>query len=179
MTSAPQPLQDPAQLLALGRTPDEVRANLNAALDGLEAHLRERQADWTTTQPGREWSPAQEAEHVLLINDSIAGVMGLLLSDKPLREMPKTPGVLKDGKRQAPSFAQPSAAGLTSADLDTRWAQSRAKLEAVAEQVRETPDRTFWHPFFGDLDALNWLRMVAGHAASHHALLKKSAPQHG
>ena len=172
-------MQDPAQLLALGTTPDEVRANLNAALDGLEAHLRERQADWTTTQPGREWSPAQEAEHVLLINESITGVMGLLLSDKPLREMPRTPGVLKDGKRQAPPFSQPTAEGLGYADLDTRWAEGRARLSAVAAQVSETPGRTFWHPFFGDLDALNWLRMVAGHAASHLALLKKSAPRHG
>lgn len=179
MTSSLPPLQDPAQLLALGATPDEVRTRLNCALDDLETHLRTRQADWSEMQPGRAWTPAQEAEHVLLINDSVTKLTALLLSHAPLRDAPKPRGVLKGGKRQAPAFSQPGAAGLAFEDLDTRWAQGRAALTAVAGQVRETPGRTFWHPFYGELDALNWLRMLAGHAASHHALLEHSAAQRG
>lgn len=166
---------DPAPLKALGRTPDEVRARLKAELDSFETHLRTRQHDWAAVQPGREWSPAQEAEHVLLINQSIAPLFKLLTSDKELRPMPQVRGTLKDGKRQAPPMSQPSAAGLAWEDLDTRWAEHRAQLTAAAELVRETPGRTYWHPFYGELDALDWLRMVTGHLYSHRRLLEQSA----
>ncbi|ACO45373.1 DinB family protein [Deinococcus deserti] len=170
-----QSLQDPAVLLAMGRTPDEVRARLAAELDAFENELRARQADWSRPQAGREWSPAQEAEHVLLINEGITRLVGLLMSERELRPLPQTPGVLKDGKRQAPAHTLPSAEGLAWDELDSRWTQHRTRLEAAAAQVRDVPERTMWHPFYGELDALNWLRMVAGHLDSHRRLLKRSA----
>lgn len=168
-------LQDPAGLRALGATPDEARARLNTELDRLEAQLRTRQADWTRPQPGRDWSPAQEAEHVLLIDSGIARIIGLLLSERELMPTPQVPGTLKDGKRQSPSSAVPSAEGLAWDTWESRWAEHRAAFGRVAAGVRETPGRTFWHPFFGELDALDWLRMVAGHARNHRLLLEQSA----
>ncbi|GGK26253.1 hypothetical protein GCM10008955_20010 [Deinococcus malanensis] len=170
-----QSLQDPTVLLIMGRTPDEVRARLAAELDAFEAELRTRQADWSVTQPGREWSPAQEAEHVLLINEGITRLVGLLMSDRELRPLPQTPGVLKEGRRQAPAHTLPSPHGLAWADLEGRWAEHRTRLEAAAAQLRDVPERTMWHPFYGELDALNWMRMVAGHLDSHRRLLKRSA----
>lgn len=170
-----QPLQDPAVLLVMGRTPDEVCARLAAELDAFETELRARQADWSRTQPGREWSPAQEAEHVLLINEGITRLVGLLMSDRELRPLSQTPGVLKDGKRQAPAHTLPSAEGLAWSELGGRWATHRTRLEAAAAQLGDVPERTMWHPFYGELDALNWVRMVAGHLAGHRRLLKRSA----
>lgn len=178
MTQAPSqaPLQDRAVLLAFGATPEEAKARLTTELDAFEAQLRTRAADWTTQQGGREWSPAQEAEHVLKINGNISKLIGLLLSDKELRPVPHTRGELVGGKRQAPAFSLPSAEGLPH-DWEAGWQTHRQELEGVAAQVRATPERTFWHPFYGELDALDWLRMVSGHLYSHRQLLEKSAAQ--
>lgn len=166
---------DPTPLQFMGATPDEVRSRLQHELEKFEAHLRSRQQDWTQVQVGREWSPAQEAEHVMLINQSIMPLFRLLTSDKELRPTPQVRGTLKDGKRQAPPMSMPSEQGLAWADLDTRWAEHRQQLMAAAEGVRATPERTYWHPFYGELDALDWLRMVTGHLRGHRQLLEKSA----
>ncbi|WP_022800189.1 DinB family protein [Deinococcus ficus] len=170
-----KPLQDPGVLRAMGETPDDVRAGLVRELDALEAHLRTRQADWTRVQPGREWSPAQELEHVMKIGDSIVPLFRLLTSDRELRPTAQTPGVLKDGRRQAPAPSLPSENGVAWADWEARWAAHRDALVAGAAGVRETPGRTYWHPFYGELDALDWLRMVSGHIRGHRELLERSA----
>ncbi|MFC4426311.1 DinB family protein [Deinococcus navajonensis] len=170
-----EPLQDPAVLMAFGQTPAEVRERLSNELDRFEAQLRTRQADWTRVQPERDWSPAQEAEHVLLINEGITRLLALLLSSRELRAAPQTPGVMKEGRRQAPPHTLPSAQGLAWAEMDGRWAEHRTRLEEAASQVRATPGRTMWHPFYGELDALDWLRMIVGHLYSHRRLLERSA----
>ncbi len=170
-----QPQLDASSLRFMGETPGEVRARLSTELDRLEAHLRGRAHDWSTVQPGREWSPAQEAEHVMKIDDSIVPLLRLLLSDKPLRPMPQTPGTLKDGKRQAPPMSLPGEDGLPFDALDTTWAEHRTRLEEMAARVQPTPGRTFWHQFLGELDALDWLRMVAAHVRAHRKLLEQSA----
>ncbi|GHG07873.1 hypothetical protein GCM10017783_20600 [Deinococcus piscis] len=172
--TAPQPLQDPAVLRQFGASPAEVQTALRTQLEAFEAELRAREDDWTATQPGRDWSPAQEAEHVVKINTGIIRLLGLLLSDRELRPLPQTPGVLRDGKRQAPAHSLPSETGLPWAGWQTVWSEHRTALEAVAADVRETPGRTAWHPYFGELDALNWLRMVTAHLHSHRALLERS-----
>lgn len=173
--AAPTPPQDPAVLLPFGETPEQVRASLSRELDAFAAQLRTRAQDWTATQPGREWSPAQEAEHVLKINAGITRVLGLLLSDRELRPTPQNPGRLVGGKRQAPADSLPGAEGLRWDGWEQEWRAGREALETVAAGVRETPGRTFWHPYFGELDALDWLRMVAAHLHSHRRLLEQSA----
>ncbi|GGL83267.1 hypothetical protein GCM10010840_21250 [Deinococcus aerolatus] len=170
-----EPMFDASALQFVGQTAEEVRTRLSVELDRLEAQLRGRQADWNTTQPGRDWSPAQEAEHVLKIDNSIVPIMRLLLSDKPLRPMPQVPGQLKDGKRQAPDFTLPSETGLSFAALETEWAEHRRTLEETAARVEPTPGRTFWHQFLGELDALDWLRMITVHLRAHRKLLEASA----
>ncbi|GGO30916.1 hypothetical protein GCM10008949_26070 [Deinococcus humi] len=166
---------DPAVLKAMGQTPEEVRTRLSVELDRFETQLRGREADWNTTQSGREWSPAQEAEHVLKIDNSIVPLLRLLMSDKALRPMPQVPGEIVDGKRQSPIALLPSDEGLPFEALDTEWAEHRRKLEDMAAQVAETPGRTFWHQFFGEIDALDWLRMVTMHMRNHRKLLEESA----
>ncbi|UBV42167.1 DinB family protein [Deinococcus taeanensis] len=171
-----QTLTDRSVLAALGATPDDVRTRLHTELDRFEAHLHTRQADWTQVQPGRDWSPAQEAEHVLLINDGVARGVALLLSERELRPTPQVPGELTpDGRRIAPLHTRPSETGLAWTELDGRWVQSRTQLLQVVQNLRETPDRTLWHPYFGALDALDWTRMLAAHLRQHRQSLERSA----
>ncbi|MFC6801424.1 DinB family protein [Deinococcus caeni] len=89
---------------------------------------------------------------------------------------PRAPGeTTPDGRRVAPPHTRPSDTGLAWEDLDTRWAQSRAGLERTAADLRATPGRTLWHPFFGELDAMDWMRMVAIHLNNHRKQLEASA----
>ena len=173
------PLYDRSTLEFVGATPAEVASRLARELDLFWAHVQTRSGDWQEVQPNREWSPAQEVEHVMLVNTSVGGVLRLLLSDRPLRETPHEPGVVKDGKRQAPAGSVPSADGVAWDDVARLWSENRAAAEAVAAQVRPTPERTFWHPFFGEIDALDWLRMMGMHVMSHRKLLERSAGERG
>ncbi|MBZ9715202.1 DinB family protein [Deinococcus multiflagellatus] len=170
------PHLDRAALAPMGETPAAVHTRLRSELDAFEAHLRGRETDWTRVQPGRDWTPAQEAEHVALINESITRVLALLLSDREVRPAPQTPGELSpEGRRVAPPHTRPSETGLAWAEWPARWAQGRAALEAATADLRPTPGRTLWHPFFGELDALDWARMVAAHLAGHRRALERSA----
>lgn len=169
-------LQDPATLRALGETPADVQARLTRELDAFGEAFQSREADWQRQQPGREWTPAQETEHVMKVNGSVTSVLRLLLSDRPLRPAEQAVGELRDGKRQAPAPTLPSEAGSDWAEVQAQWQASRAALEAQAAQVRETPGRTVWHPFFGELDALDWLRMGVYHVGHHRRLMARSAP---
>lgn len=168
------PLFNPADLQQFGHTVQDVQASIRHEAEAFGAHLRTRQADWGQVQAGRGWSPAQEAEHVIAIGDAASRAIRLLLSDKPLRPIPQVSGDLKDGKRQAPAFSLPSPAGIAWDELDERWNAHQSALLALAAEIRPTPGRTFWHPYFGELDALDWLRTLAGHLRGHRQLLEGS-----
>lgn len=170
------PLTDPAVLNVMGQTSDQVRTRLTVELNSLEAQLRGRQDDWNIIQPNREWSPAQEAEHILKIDNSAVPVLQLLLSDRDLRPTSQIPGEVKNGKRQSPSELLPSDEGIPFEQLDTTWAAHRQQLEEMAAQVKPTPGRTVWHEFFGEIGALDWLRMITLHMSAHRKLLEESAP---
>lgn len=173
----PEPLFDAALLRAFGETPDDVSRNLTTELDALSAHLKTREGDWARVQPGREWSPAQDIEHIIAVGKGGGMAAKLLLSGKELRAFPQVSGELRDGKRQAPDFTLPSASGLPWSEWEGAWAEHREFLTGLAAHLRATPGRTLWHPYFGELDALDWLRSLVGHVRGHRELLEKSAKQ--
>ncbi|PNY82894.1 hypothetical protein CVO96_06195 [Deinococcus koreensis] len=150
-------------------------AALAHELGALEAHLRTRQADWQRPQPGRAWSPAQEAEHVILIGEAGRRAIRLLLSERELRPLPHVPGTLREGRRQAPEFAQPGEAGLAWGELETAWAAHRAALLELAAGVHDRPGRTLWHPFLGEIGAVAWLNSLTAHVRHHRELLEAGA----
>lgn len=164
-------------LREMGETPADVLSRLEAELDAFGLHLATRAEDWQVTQPGREWSPAQELEHVIKVNDMAASVLRLLLSERPLRPSEPVRGELKDGKRVAPPASLPSAEGIAWADAQAAWQGSRERLTQQAAGVRPTPERTLWHPYYGELDALDWLRMASGHIAQHRQQLEAGRAQ--
>lgn len=165
---------DKTMLLACGETPDEVCQQLRMESQAFAEHIEQREQDWTQVQMGREWSPAQEVEHVMLTNHLVGRGIRLLLSDKEIQPMPKLEGQRKNGKRQAPEGLVPSPEGLAWNKRQEQWQENIQTLQNIATQVQSTPERTIWHPFLGELDALEWLQMVTWHLGHHRQLLEQS-----
>ena len=158
-----------------GHSQAEVRSALEREFSALNDAFLARQADWSQVQQGREWTPAQEAEHIILINEAGMKAVRLLCSERELRPIPQESGLLKDGTRQSPPFAVPGA-GLTWDDLTAeagRWNAHRAALTALAEQATDDSARTLWHPFLGQLGAHDWLRSLGAHMRHHRQLLQR------
>lgn len=158
-----------AELHALYPTAEVMADRLRRELDAFEQTMREAETVWDRQMPNREWSPAQEAEHVILVNEGTVRVVRLLLSDKPLRAMPEQPGRTVNGRRLAPEGTEPGP-GQPLDTLLERHAAARARLE----EFRPDPDpsRTFYHPFLGRLDALDWLRMTTWHIRNHRKAMQ-------
>ncbi|SMB92435.1 DinB family protein [Deinococcus hopiensis] len=129
---------------------------------------------WHTRLPEREWSPAQETEHVIRVNENTGRLVQLLLSDRELRAGPEQRGVMKDGKRQAPPGTEPGA-GEEFGPLLERHAQAGEVLSAL--QPEANPARTYFHPFLGQLDGLDWMRMTTWHMAAHRRALRRGLEQ--
>lgn len=153
-------------LRALGNTPEEVRARLVKELDAFEAAVLTAQPRWHEVLPGREWTAAQESEHVILVNEGTARIVALLLSNRPLRPVLPVPGKLVEGRRQAPDGTRPGP-DQPWETLRERHAAAREALLGSAPLASDDPERRFFHPFMGELTALDWLRMAAYHVRHH------------
>jgi DinB superfamily len=163
-------------LTAFGETPEQILAELNRAFDRTEASILEQQDHWLQQPAEGRWSPAQVTEHVLIVNEGVAGIVKLLLSDKPLRPGSGTPGEMVGGKRVAPAGLEPGE-GSEWAALQARWNDSRAALMALGEQAQGADlSRRFFHPFLGDIDVHDWLRMATYHTRHHRRQLEERLP---
>lgn len=139
-------------------------AQLDAELQSLAEVIRQSSGEvWPRVMPGREWSPAQEAEHIVMSNEGSSKVIRLLLSDKPIPDVPQTYTDVKDSKRLAPPGTVPTGEA-TAEDLLARVEASRKWLSLQADSPSE---RKFFHPAFGQMDALHWLRVTAWHTKHH------------
>ncbi|GMA14149.1 DinB family protein (plasmid) [Deinococcus metallilatus] len=163
------PEEQLAALQAVYPTPEVVALQLDRELAALEETIRAAAPHWSTRMPGRDWTPAQEAEHAILVNEGTGKLVRLLLSDRPLREAPQQPGQTENGKRLAPPGTEPGA-GEALDTLLTRHAAASALLAGV--RADPNPDRTFFHPFMGKIDALDWLRMATWHTRHHRKAIQ-------
>ncbi len=158
-------------LRAFGQSPAEVAERLERELGTFEQTAQRAQRHWHTRLPERDWTPAQESEHVILVNEGTAKVAALLLSDKPLRPVEQQPVVADaQGKRRAPAATVPEHEQPWEA-LSERYQTVGAVLQAAALRAPEDAERKFWHPAMGELTALDWLRMAAYHTRHHRKLL--------
>ncbi|EYB68571.1 hypothetical protein DEIPH_ctg020orf0004 [Deinococcus phoenicis] len=158
-----------AALRAFYPTSEVALAQLHREIDAFEQALHGAAPHWGTRMPGRDWTPAQEAEHTILVNEGTAKLARLLLSERPLRETAPQEGRTENGRRLAPPGTEPGP----EQPLETllaRNAATRALLAGV--QADPNPDRTFPHPFMGNIDALDWLRMAAWHTRHHRKTLQ-------
>ena len=165
------PATSSRMLQAFGETPEQMRTELDKAFERFEAGIPEALPHWLAAPADGRWSPAQVTEHVVIVSEGVARIVGLLLSGKPLRSVPAEPGETIDGRRVAPASLVPGA-GSDWAELEPRWQASHAELSAVAGHLEGAdPSRRFPHPFMGELDAHDWLRMATFHIRHHRRQL--------
>ena len=161
------------QLRAFGETPDQIAVQLTLAFERFEAGVQARQGHWLRAPAQGRWSPAQVAEHVLIVNENIARVLRLLLSDKPLRALPREPGDYEGGRRKAPANLHPGE-GSAWDELLPRWQANRAVWSELSGQLHTAdPARKLYHPFFDEIDAHDWTRMVIAHLRQHRRQLEE------
>lgn len=148
----------------------ELARQLAAELNALAGVVRRADGEgWTQVMPGREWTPAQEAEHIVLSNEGTARVIRLLLSDKELRPGPAVYAEYRaDGRRLAPASVQPTG-NISAQEL---LARNEALLQALNVNVSESSERVFFHPAFGPIDALDWLKVTAWHTRQHRQAMQ-------
>lgn len=158
-----------AALRAAYPDPDALPREMRRELEALAEVMRAAEPHWHTRMPGRTWTPAQEAEHTILVNEGSGRVVRLLLSGRAVRPAPQDPGRTENGRRLAPQGTLPGDEGQPLGALLARHAASAALLEV---QAAPDPERTFYHAFLGPLDALDWLRMAAWQTRHHRQTLQ-------
>lgn len=158
-------------LARFGRQPDTAEASLRRELEAFRA-LPTRLAEvWTRPRAPGAWSPAEVSDHVLKVNVALSKTLHLLRRDEPPPKGPRTPGVLRDGRAQAPAFSHPGAPRPWAA-LEPGGLEMERRLLAEVAQTSAWSVRTRFHPYFGDLNALEWVQAGALHMAHHRRQLE-------
>lgn len=160
-------------LARFGREPEAVKASLERELTRFEVLPEGLSETWTRPLSEGRWSPAEVTEHVLNINIGMSKTLHQLRRSTPPQQVERTPGRLVEGRAQSPAFGLPGEPQPWSA-LAPRWAQMRARFseEVAATTVWRGP--TWFHPYFGDLDALEWVQAAALHMAHHRKQLERA-----
>lgn len=164
---------DKRVLARFGREPAEAKAILERELAAF-VELPDEFADvWTLPVRSGAWSPAQVTDHVRLINVSISKVLHLLRRKGPLPDAPRVPATVVEGWVQAPSFALPGPSQPW-AVLEGPWLEMATRLKGEVAATHDWHGRTWFHPFFGDLDALEWVASASLHMAHHRKQLREN-----
>lgn len=164
---------DPALLRRFGSSPEEARARLESELELFTALLPRLEGSWTASPREGAWAPAQVVEHVMKANDATSKVLHLLRRDTPLPEPARELGRLKDGKPQAPSRLEPGEPRPYAEGLEA-WKRSTARFLSEVAQTTDWHGRRFFHPFFGDLNAHEWVQAMSFHNAHHRKSLERT-----
>ena len=133
-----------------------------------------------------QWSPAQHLHHILISDGMmLKGIQVIRRGGGPVTEAGEPNKVgrvllqrerFPRGRAQAPDRVLPD----DRPDRDTltsSLARSRAKLadlEAILPSLDEHAGR-LPHPFFGDLNAAEWLRSVRVHSEHHLGIIREIA----
>jgi len=107
----------------------------------------------------RNWSVWMTLEHLRIVNESVARVIGGLIKDV-------TPG----GK--ASTAAVKPAPGMTMAVMERYERSCDAVLAAVNAGGDLRTEKTYAHPWFGPLDAAGWHALAAGHLSIHRGQIE-------
>ncbi len=158
---------------------DETRKSFLAEIKGLN------EAQWKFKAAPDRWSVAEVAEHIALSEDMIFGMITDRIMKSPAAPEKKESVKGKETqlrlnianrtvKAQAPETLKPLNKWATQAELVKAFNTSRAKTTAY---VKTSPDdlRSHFapHPVFKDLDAYQWVFLLAGHSARHTDQIKE------
>ncbi len=161
---------DASFLSRYGQDASEVKTRLIKELATFEELLPTLQERWLRPLAPEAWCPAQLVEHVVLANETFSKIIYLLRRNKPLPQVDKTLGLVKNGKAQAPQNLQPGEPQ-SLAELLPRWQGVNMRLLQEADTADSWTERLFFRPFFGDLAALDWLRVAVFHTRHHYKQL--------
>lgn len=160
-------------LTRFGSEPEAVTASLTRELTRFGALPEGLGGAWTQPLKVGGWSPAEVTEHVLKINVGMSKTLHLLRLGRPSpQEAPRTPGVLVAGRAQSPEFGLPGAPQPWSV-LAPQWEAMRARFLREVGATTAWHGPTWFHPYFGDLDALGWVQAAALHMAHHRKQLER------
>ncbi len=157
-------------------------ADNRAAVEAFAAAARAVDAGtWAAPLADGKWSPGQIVEHLALTFELnrrvLAGTAPALPFPisllKPLIRRLVVDNTLKAGRftrrGRAPAFLQPAAAPAAAADLVARLMSAVSGFES---DLRSRPRvETIAHPAFGNVRALDWVRLQAIHTRHHLAQL--------
>lgn len=166
---------------------DSERAALRATLDAIPVPLRDRRP-----APDR-WSVRDVMEHLVIVERRVAETITAAIAQAVAAGLPTDDGDpsvattvdrarLRDRTRrlEAPARIHPQG----SDDVEGLWvglqaAREALKAGALAGDGLTLAAVTAPHPFFGVLNAYQWLDFVAGHEARHAAQMREVAAQLG
>jgi len=139
---------------------------------------------WTFREGPERWSIAENFEHLVLFERFIRGVVKKILAtpaepEKASDVAAKHAAVLGlcdvgDMKIQAREVVRPAGGFADSAALQEAFRRERAETIAFAREVQANlREHFFAHLSLGDLDAYQWLLVIAQHSDRHAAQIRK------
>ena len=142
----------------------------------LDAIANVSAAQWTFKASPEKWSIAQVAEHIAISDEFVFGVTQQVLkspaapgkADKKNDEKILVASADRSQKFQAPEPIQPTSRFKSKEELTAFFKNRR---DATIDYVEKTPDslrdHVSAHPVFKDLDAYQWILLIAGHSERH------------
>lgn len=149
--------------------------------EGLEIVLGGVSPDEATAVPeGGGWSIQQIVEHIAIVNGAALRICGQLLDQARAENKPSdgsftlskkfdlTSAEAMNVKIEAPERVRPTSAVPIPASM-LKMTEIQAQTDALQPDMErlDLGDHTFPHPFFGDLNAAEWLVIAGGHEMRH------------
>jgi hypothetical protein len=158
---------------------EETRKNFLESVTGLS------EAQWKFKAAPDKWSIAEAAEHIAISEETILGLVTDRVMKSPAAPEKKEaakgkekllPAMLTDrsSKFQAPEMLKPTNRWANQADLTKSFNASRDKTIAYVNTTQDDLRSHFGpHPVLKDLDAYQWIFLIAGHSARHTAQINE------
>ena len=158
---------------------EETRKNFLESVKGLS------EAQGIFTAAPDKWSIAEAAEHIAISEETILGMVTDRIMKSPAAPEKKEaakgkekllPAMLTDrsSKFQAPEMLKPTNRWTNQADLAKSFNASRDKTIAYVNTSQDDLRSHFGaHPVLKELDAYQWIFLIAGHSARHTAQINE------
>jgi len=140
---------------------------------------------WTFKSAPDRWSVAEVAEHIVVSESTIAGLVQNQIMQSPAapekRELVKGKDQTimqqvtdRSHKGKAPEMLKPTGRWATREELTKAFEDARkANMDYVRTTNDDLRDHFFDHPAFGTLDGYQWLLLLSGHSARHTAQIEE------
>lgn len=158
---------------------EETRKNFLESVKSLS------EAQWKFKAAPEKWSIAEAAEHIAVSEETLMSLVTDRIMKSPAAPEKKEaakgkekllPAMLTDrsSKFQAPEMLKPTNRWTNQADLAKSFNASRDKTIAYVNTSQDDLRSHFGpHPVLKDLDAYQWIFLIAGHSARHTAQINE------